>query len=98
MHSTQIPKPSDDLHDIVAVAPDAVRVAPSDEELSNLLHQAARYRSDKQTRAASDFPAGSMVRPVDTTFRPACVNDVLDSGDRWSMARRAVRAFIALLL
>jgi hypothetical protein len=38
-----------------------------------------------------------MVPPVDTTFRPA-VNDVLVSGNRRSMSRGAVRAFISLLL
>ncbi|HEY5130469.1 MAG TPA: hypothetical protein VIJ35_24815, partial [Bradyrhizobium sp.] len=98
MHSTLTSKPGDDPHDVVVVAPDAVRVAPSDEELSNLLQQAARYRSDTQTGAASDVPAGPMVPPVDTTFRPASVNDVPAPGDNLSMARRAVRAFIALLL
>jgi hypothetical protein len=98
MHSTLTSKPGDDPHDVVVVAPDVIRVAPSDEELSNLLQQAARYRSDTQTGAASDVPAGPMVPPVDTTFRPASVNDVPAPGDNLSMARRAVRAFIALLL
>jgi hypothetical protein len=98
MHSTLTSKPGDDPHDVVVVAPDAVRVAPSDEELSNLLQQAARHRSDTQTGAASDVPAGPMVPPVDTTFRPASVNDVPAPGDNLSMAGRAVRAFIALLL
>src|ERR1035437_6158005 len=98
MHSTLHSKPGDDPHDVVVVAPDAMRVAPSDEELSNLLQQAARYRSDTQTGAASDVPAGPLVTPLDTTFRPASVNDVPAPGDNLSMARRAVRAFIALLL
>jgi hypothetical protein len=100
MQATLTPKQSDDPHDVLVVAPDDVRVAPSDEELSDLLHQAARYRSDTltQTRDASDFPAGPTAPPFDTAFRPASVNDVLGSGDRRSMAGRAVRAFIALLL
>jgi hypothetical protein len=99
MHSTLTPKQSDDPHDVVVVAPDAVRVAPADEELSKLLHAAAaRYRSDPQPRAGSDASAGPMVPPVDTTFRPAAVNDVLFPGKRWSMVRRAMRGFIALLL
>ncbi len=98
MQSTLTPKQSDDPHDVVVVAPDDVRVAPSDEELSNLLHQAARYRSDTQTGDASDLPAGPTAPSFDTTFRPASVNDVLGSKDRRSMAGRAVRAFIALLL
>jgi hypothetical protein len=98
MQSMQNPKQSDDPHDVVVVASDAVRVAPSDEELSNLLQQAARYRSDTQTRAASDFPAGPTVPPVDATFRPAAVNDALAPSKRWSMVRRAARGFIGLLL
>jgi hypothetical protein len=98
MQSTITPKPSDDPHDAVVVAPDAVRVAPADEEISSLLQQAARYRSDAQTRAAADAPAGPAVPPVDTTFRPAAVNDLLIQGKRWSMVRRAARGFIGLLL
>jgi hypothetical protein len=76
MHSTLNPKPTDDPHDFVVVAPNAVRVAPADEELSNLLQEAARRSSNPQTRTGSDFPAGAPVPPVDTTFRPAAVNDV----------------------
>jgi hypothetical protein len=94
MHSTLTAKPGDDPHDVLVVAPDAVRVAPSDEEeLSSLLHQAARHRS--QTRAESDTAVGR-VPPVDTTFRP--VNDVRVPGGRRSTAARALRGFMALLL
>jgi hypothetical protein len=100
MHSTLTAKPSDDPHDFVVVPPDAVRVAPSDDEISDLLQQAARHRSDTQTRAdASDFAAGAMVPEVDTTsFRAASVNDVPVPGEHRSMARRALRGIIALLL
>ena len=113
MQSTLSVKPGDDPCDAVAVAsdavaPDADRVAPSDEELSNLLHQAARHRSDTQQRAASkhadlkhaalDFKPGSMVASVDAAFRPASANDVRGSGERRSMASRVARAVIALLL
>ncbi len=102
MHSTLTPKPSDDPHDVVVVAPDAVRVAPSDEEISHLMQQAARFHSEAQARAASDFSAGPTVPPVDTTFRPAAVDDVLNdplgSPQRRSTGRRALRAFAALLL
>src|SRR5664279_4586819 len=100
MHSTLTAKPSDDPHDVVVVAPDAIRVAPSDDEISDLLQQAARHRSDTQTRAAaSDFAAGAMVPEVDTTsFRAASVNDVPAPGEHRSMARRALRGIIALLL
>src|ERR1700704_1634859 len=99
MHPTLTPKQSDDPHDVVVVAPDVARVAPADEELSNLLHiAAARYRSDPQPRTGSDLAAGATVPPVDTTFRPAAVNDVLVPGKGWLMVRRAVRGVIALLL
>src|SRR5205814_7695776 len=95
MNSPLPAKPCDDPCDVVGVAPDAVRVAPSDEELSNLLHQAAAYRSETQTRTES--PGGRAAPPVDTAFRAASVDDVLGSGGR-SMARRAARGLIALLL
>jgi hypothetical protein len=98
MHSTLTPKPSDDPHDVVVVAPDAVRVAPSDEELSNLLHQAARYRSETQTPMEPGAAAAPAVRPVDTTFRPASVNNASGSGTGPSIGRRVGRAFTALLL
>jgi hypothetical protein len=98
MQSTLSPKPSDDPHDVVVVAPDAVRVAPSDEELADLLHQAARYSADAQTRVAADVVAGPAIPPVDTTFRASAVNDVAASGKGWSMVRGALRGFTALLL
>ena len=91
MHSTLMSKANDDPHDVVMVAPDAVRVAP-DDELSDLLHQAARYRADARTRAP-DSAAGTTVPLVDTTFRPTAVDDLGPS-----MARRLARGFAALLL
>src|SRR4051794_19874776 len=97
MHSPLPAKSCDDPCDVVAVAPDAVRVAPSDEELSNLLHQAARYRSDTRTRTPPEFLGGRTAPPVDTAFRATSVDDVLGSGGRW-MARRATRGAIALVL
>jgi hypothetical protein len=97
MHSTLNPKPTDDPHDIVVVAPDDVRVAPAEEELSNLLRQAARHHSPQQTHARSDLAAGAPVPPVDTTFRPAA-EDVQIPGQRGWIGRGVVRAFTALLL
>jgi hypothetical protein len=98
MHSTLKPKQTDDPHDIVVVAPDAVAVAPADQELSSLLHDAARRLSQAQARAGSDVPAGAVVPPVDTTFRPSAVNDVLVPGRLRSIGRSAMRAFAAVLL
>jgi hypothetical protein len=98
MQSTLTPKASDDPHDVIVVAPEAVRVAPSDDELSDLLHQAARVRSEPQARAAADTPAGpTTVPPVDTTFRSA-VNEIPNPKAGRSLASRAVRGLMALLL
>ncbi|MEA2792660.1 MAG: hypothetical protein QOI87_40 [Bradyrhizobium sp.] len=94
MHSTLKLKPTDDPHDFVVVAPDAVQVAPAEDEISNLLREAARQYSGQQTHTASDLPAAPPVPPVDTTFRPAAAGNV----HRRSMAGRALRAFAALLL
>jgi hypothetical protein len=100
MHSTLKPKQSDDPHDTdpVRVAPDPVAVAPAEQEFYDLLHDAARRLSQVQARAASDVPAGPAVPPVDTTFRPAAVNDVLASGRLGSIGRGTMRAFAAVLL
>src|ERR1700694_422030 len=92
MQSTLTPKANDDPHDVVVVAPDAVRVAPADDEISELLRGAARHRADAQVRAPPDSPLGPTIPPVDTTFRPAA----LDDGGP-SMARRLARGFVALL-
>jgi len=96
MQSTLPHKPNDDPHDIVVVAPDAIRMAPSNDELSSLLHQAARLRTQPQVGAGSESAAGATVPPVDTTFRPTAVDDL--AGNNWSMARRALRALMTLLL
>ena len=98
LQSTLPPRPSDDPCDVVMVPPDAVRVAPADDEISSLLQQAARHRSDVKTRTASGSSAGPTAPPVDTTFRPTSRDAVLDSSGRRSMAGRTVRAFVALLL
>jgi hypothetical protein len=98
MHSTLNPKPTDDPHDIVVVAPDAVRVAPAEEELSDLLRQAARHRSNPQARAESGLPADAAVPPVDTTFRASAVENIQLLGQRRWIGRGAVRAFGPLLL
>ena len=98
MHSTLNLKPNDDPHDVVVVAPDVVRVAPSDVEISHLLQQAARFHSEAQARNETGLPAGPPVPAVDTTFRAAAVNDVQGSRNGPSIGRRAGRAFAALLL
>ena len=98
MHPTLKPKPTDDPHDFLVVSPDAVRVVPGEEELSDLLRAAARQQADPQIHAQAGSVAAPSVPPVDTTFRPSTVNDVLGSGGGPSMSRRVGRAFAALLL
>ena len=88
MHSTPNPKEIDPR--------DFLIIAPEDKELSNLAHD-AMCCSSAQTRMGSDFSAGSPIPPVDQRFRPAAVNNVEVPGDRPSIGRRAVRAFIRFL-
>src|SRR6266478_1645654 len=98
MQSMLNPKPSDDPHDVLVIAPEVVRVAPADEEIESLLKDKVRAASGPQLRIGPDFSAGPAVPPVDTTFRATAVNDVLIRSRRRSMARRALRAVTALLL
>jgi hypothetical protein len=98
MQSTLPSKPTDDPCDVVMVEPDAVRVAPSDEELSVLLQQAARCRSDNKTSAGADSSASPAAPPVDTTFRPTSDNPIAGLDKRRSIAKQAARAFLTVLL
>jgi hypothetical protein len=98
MHSTQKPKQTDDPHDFLVVAPDDIRVVPTDEELSSLMQDLARAPSHPQLHTSFDFPAEPEIPPVDTTFRPAAVGDVLARGQGRSIGARALRACAALLL
>src|SRR5258707_11749695 len=95
MDSMLKPKLSDDPHDIVMVAPDAVRVAPVDVAPANPAD--ARLAPEPLIPAGSHFSAGTAVPPVDATFRPTAVDDVLAAG-RPSIGGRALRAFTAVLL
>ena len=88
MHSTPNPKEIDPR--------DFLIIAPEDKELSNLAYDAMRC-SSAQTRMGFDFSAGSPIPPVDLRFRRAAVNNVEVPGDRPSIGRRAVRAFIRFL-
>ena len=90
MQSTLNQRPTDPYAD----PHDDVLVARIDEELSKLAHDAMRDPLDPQTHMGSDFSAGPAVPPVDTTFRPAAVNQ----GLRPSFGVRAIRAFIGFLL
>jgi hypothetical protein len=97
MDSMLKPKPSDDPHDILMVAPDAVRVAPVDAAPVKPAQHDARPAPEPLIPAGSIFSAGAAVPPVDATFRPTAVDDVL-AGGRPSIGGRALRAFTAVLL
>src|ERR1700712_4457960 len=84
MQAMLTPKPSDDPHDIVVVAPDVVRVAPADEEIESLLKDKVRVPSEPQLFAAPDSTAGATVPPVDTTFRATAGSDVRVTAGRRS--------------
>jgi hypothetical protein len=98
MHSTLKPKQADDPHDFLVVASDAVPVAPANEQLARLVHDAVRNPLDSQTLTGSGFATAPPVRAVDTTFRPSDVNDIQVLGRRRWIGRPAVRVFPALLL
>jgi hypothetical protein len=88
MHSTPNPKEIDPR--------DFLMIAPEDKGLSNLEHDATRY-SSAQTRRGADVSVGSPIPPVDLRFRPAAVDNVEVPGDRPSIGRRVLRAFIRFL-
>ena len=97
MHSTLNARPTDDPHDFVVVPPDAVRVVPSEDELSHVLRDAARHLSDPQAPAESDSPDHAVVPPVDASFRASAVDNILAPRRRSSFgtwARRGLTAFL----
>jgi hypothetical protein len=94
MQSTLNLKQPDDPHDVLAVAPDAVPVAPTEDELAKLA-RSFRQPSIAEVRNPSDPPAGPA---VDTTFRPAATSDVAVPRRPRSTGRRVARAMTAALL
>ena len=75
MDSMLKPKLPDDPHDIIVVAPDAVRVAPADGEIADPIRDLMqRAPSEPHSHAGSDFTAEAAVPPVDATFRATAVN------------------------
>ena len=98
------PKPNDDPHDIVVVAPDAIKVAPAEDVIESLLKDKVRapseppLRVEPPLRAVPEVEAAAAMPAVDTTFRATAVNDVLVKSRRRSLAGRALRGVAALLL
>jgi hypothetical protein len=97
MQSTLNLKQPDDPHDVLAVAPDAVPVAPTEDELAKLA-RSFRQPSIAEVRNPSDPPAGPSGPAVDTTFRPAVTSDVAVPRRPRSTSRRLARAMTAALL
>lgn len=79
MQSTLSPKATDDPCDDVMIAPDVVQVVPSDEELSDLLQQAARHRL---AHTAPDVTVDPPARPIDAMPSPTSANDERGSDQR----------------
>ena len=81
MQSTLSPKTTDDPCDDVVIVADAVQVAPSNEELTSLLHQAARHRSASQARTVPELTADPARRAIDEMVAPVSINDGRSSKD-----------------
>jgi hypothetical protein len=98
MQSTVKRKATDDPHDFVVVPSDQARVAPSDDELTDLLRAAARHHSESGNGTAPNRSGSAPISvAVDTTFRATAVNDDLPARGT-TFGRRAMRAVAALLL
>jgi hypothetical protein len=95
MRSTLNPRAADDPCDFVVVPPDMVRVVPSDDELSDVLRDAARRLGNTPARAGSDFIGESPVPAVDTTFRATAIDELLPAQRSafGNLALRGVTAF-----
>jgi hypothetical protein len=98
MQSTLKPKQDDDPHDFLVIASDGVAAAPAREQAPSLSPDAVRRPLDSETLTGPGFAAAPPVRPVDATFRPATVDDIQPLGQRRWIARRIVRAVMAVLL
>src|SRR4249919_2402918 len=113
MQSMQKPKPTDDPHDVLVVAPDAVKVAPDAAKVAHALAKVAAAHEEffslapDELRAPSGshdpvepvFLPGVAVPQVDLNFRATSkVNNVLVKSRGRSMMKQAMRAGTALLL
>jgi hypothetical protein len=90
------PKPTDDPHDVLVVAPGVAVMVPTDEELAKLARSLRHPPCPQAPTEANPSPQAT-VPPVDTTFRPTAVGDV-STPRRQTTGRKAARAFTAVLL
>ncbi len=96
MQTAPNPKPTDDPHDVLVVAPGVAVMVPTDEELSKLA-RSLRHPPYPQAPTESDPPPAPAIPPVDTTFRPA-VGDVRMPGQPPTTGGKAARALAAALV
>lgn len=97
MQTAPNPKPTDDPHDVLVVAPGVAVMVPTDEELSRLA-RSLRHPPYPQAPAETDLPPAPAVPPVDTTFRPAAVGDVRMPGEQPTPGGKAARTLAAALV
>ena len=97
MQTAPNPKPTDDPHDILVVAPGVAVMVPTDEELSKLA-RSLRHPPFPQAPTETHLPPEPSVPPVDTTFRPTAVGDVRVPGQRMTTGGKAARALTAALV
>ncbi|MGZ3295578.1 MAG: hypothetical protein ACXU9D_20185 [Xanthobacteraceae bacterium] len=97
MQTALNPKPTDDPHDVLVVAPGVAVMVPTDEELSKLA-RSLRHPPFPQASTETDLPPAATVPPVDTTFRPAAVGDVRFPGQQTTTGGKAARALTAALV
>ncbi len=94
MQTAPNPKPTDDPHDILVVAPGVAVMVPTDEELSRLA-RSLRHPPFPQAPTEAELPPGPTVPPVDTTFRPTAVGV---TGQRLTAGGKAARTLVAALV
>ena len=97
MQTALNPKPTDDPHDVLVVAPGVAVMVPTDEELSKLA-RSLRHPPFPQASTEADLPLAATVPPVDTTFRPTAVGDVRVPGQPLTTGGKAARALAAALV
>jgi hypothetical protein len=91
------PKPTDDPHDVLVVAPGVAVTVPTDEELSKLA-RSLRHPPYPQAPTEANPSPQATVPPVDTTFRPTAVGDVKVPGQQLTPGGKAARALAAVFV
>jgi hypothetical protein len=94
MQTTPNPKPTDDPHDVLVVAPGVAVMVPTDEELAKLARSLRHPPCPQAPTEANPSPQAT-VPPVDTTFRPTAVGDVKVPGQQLTPGGKAARAIAA---